>query len=590
MTRILIFSPYALWSVHTIYERTIAEACRVRGADLEYILCDGLLPECDLHWDSKSNSPRPFDLCQRCQGMAKQDVEDHGFAFRRLGEFVSQAEREAVFSWAQGTTPPEFRSASFEGVPVGQWVLSSVISYFRQYPPDLSDWHVASVYRGFLYSAAIVVTGLRNYLDANEVDSALLFNGRQSVTRVALELFRQRGIRVLTHERAEYNRGHINVKLNAHCMRLEPFQAFWGEWAQVPLKYEALEAAQKWLIDRQTGTNLAWIPFNRSSERDPSLRAKMGASLDKRLWVLFTSSTDETAGDPDLKGPFESQHEWIREVVQWVASRDDVQLVVKVHPNLGGNAYIGKATDELRQYQEMKLAALHNITIVLPEDTVNVYALAEEADVGLTFGSIIGLEMAMLGKPVLLASRAIYENCSKILTVRSKESLAAKLEKCLHVSTDREIQREAFRLAYYYICEFELPFPAITVHDIFDARPNYASAEDLAPGKDASLDRICSCLIDGKPLFDSPTAEQLARDTADEDVFFDQLANPSKTIASPAPDRRSRMQSLAESTKTLLRRLPFGAGRVLMNLGSPTWRAYMKTLETESAEGAHRRN
>ena len=36
---------------------------------------------------------------------------------------------------------------------------------------------------------------------------------------------------------------------------------------------------------------------------------------------------------------------------------------------------------------------------------MNAYSLAEEADVGLTFGSTIGLEMAMLGKPVLLASR-----------------------------------------------------------------------------------------------------------------------------------------------------------------------------------------
>ena len=43
-------------------------------------------------------------------------------------------------------------------------------------------------------------------------------------------------------------------------MSLHPFQEFWREWAQVPLKHEALEAAQQWLIDRQTGTNLAWIP------------------------------------------------------------------------------------------------------------------------------------------------------------------------------------------------------------------------------------------------------------------------------------------------------------------------------------------
>ena len=88
---------------------------------------------------------------------------------------------------------------------------------------------------------------------------------------------------------------------------------------------------------------------------------------------------------------------------------------------------------------------------MLPEDSVNAYSLADEADVGLTFGSTIGLEMAMQGKPVLLASRALYEYGSQILTVRSRESLPGMLERCLQASTDREIQREAFRLAHYYI-------------------------------------------------------------------------------------------------------------------------------------------
>ena len=189
----------------------------------------------------------------------------------------------------------------------------------------------------------------------------------------------------------------------------------------------------------------------------------MNLSQNKRLWALFTSSTDEVAGDPLMQGPYESQAAWVRDVVQWVGSRDDVELVIKVHPNLGGNDYIGKAVDELRIYQEMKSALPANVRIVMPEDSVNAYSLAEEADVGLTFGSTIGLEMAMLGKPVLLASRALYEYGSQILTVRSKESLPGMLERCLHASTDREIQREAFRLAYYYIFAFELPFPAVTV-------------------------------------------------------------------------------------------------------------------------------
>src|SRR5271157_776991 len=360
MKRILIFSPYALWTIHTIYEGTIAKACQARGATVEYLLCDGL-PECDQHWDSKTNSPRPFDLCQRCQTAAKASLDNLRFPYRWLGDFVSQTEKAAALAWAQGLTPAEMRQASFKEAPVGEWVLSSVISYFRQYPPDMNNWHVISVYRGFLFSAAIVATGIWNYLETNAIDSALLFNGRQSITRVAFEIFRQHGIRVLTHERAEYNRGHINVKPNAHCMSPEPFKAFWNIWAQVPLKQESLDATLKWLIRRRYGANLAWIPFNSSSISDSSLRTRLNLNQGKRLWALFTSSTDEVAGDPVMQGSYESQAAWVRAVVQWVGLRDDVQLIIKVHPNLGGNHYIGKAVDELQIYQEMKSGLPANV-------------------------------------------------------------------------------------------------------------------------------------------------------------------------------------------------------------------------------------
>ena len=579
MTRILVFSPYALWGFHTVYERTIAKACQARGATVEYLLCDGLLPECDQHWDSKSGSPRPVDLCQRCQAAAKSSLDDLAFPYTWLGDFVSETERSAALVWAQGLTPAEFREASFNGIPLGDWVLASVISYFRQYPPDMNNWRVISVYRGFIFSAAIVATGITNYLKINSIDSALLFNGRQSVTRVAFEIFQQRGIRVLTHERAEYQRGHLNVKPNAHCMSLEPFKAFWSMWAQVPLNREALDATLKWLIQRRYGANLAWIPFNTPFMHGSSLRTKMNLSQHKRLWALFTSSTDEIAGDRLMQGPYESQAAWVRDVVQWVGLRDEVELIIKVHPNVAGNIYIGEAVDELRLYRQMKSASPPNVRIVLPEDALNAYTLAEEADVGLTFGSMMGLEMAMLGKPVLLASRALYEYGSQIVTVRSKESLPGLLEKCLQASTDREIQREAFRLAHYYIFAFEVPFRAVTVLGIYDAKVNYSDREDLAPGKDVSLDRVCNFLIKGDPLFDWPTVDERSRTTADEDAFFEELARSPNYLETSRYEILLRLQSLGRSAKDLLRRLPLGVGRVFLNLGRTRWKAFLKWVE-----------
>lgn len=306
----------------------------------------------------------------------------------------------------------------------------------------------------------------------------------------------------------------------------------------------------------------------------------MGLSQDKRLWALFTSSTDEVAGDPLMRGPYETQAAWVNDVVQWVGARDDVELVIKVHPNLGGNHYIGKAVDELQIYQEMKSSLPANVRLVLPEDSVNAYSLAEEADVGLTFGSTIGLEMAMMGKPVLLASRALYEGGSQILTVRSKESLPTMLERCLQAPTDREIQREAFRLLYYYVFSCEFPFPAVTVLSVYEAELNYAHPEELAPETDYFLDRICDFLTNDRSLFGSPTVEEQSRTTADEDAFFKELAHSPNYLRNLRYERWLRLKSLARSTKSMLRRLPFGTGDAVLNLGRRRWNAFLTWAET----------
>ena len=256
----------------------MAKACQVRGATVEYLLCDGL-PECDQHWDSKANAPRPLDLCQRCKVAAKTSLVNLDLPYQWLAAFVSDVEKAGVFAWAQSVTPAELSQASFKGNPIGKWVLSSVVSYFRQYPPDLSNGHVVRCVSGFSCSGAIVATGLYGTIwTTNAIDSALLFNGRQSITRVALEIFRERGIRVLTHERAEYQRGHINVKPNAHCMSPEPFKALWSMWGQVPLNRNALDATLKWLVQRRYGANLAWIPFNNAFTHNSALRKSMSLS------------------------------------------------------------------------------------------------------------------------------------------------------------------------------------------------------------------------------------------------------------------------------------------------------------------------
>lgn len=581
MSRLLIFSPYATRPHLTAYEGTIARACQVRGATVEYVLCDGLLPECDMHWDSFTyNRPRPLDICEWCQAGAKARIAEFGLPHRWLGEFVTRSEKEHVFGWAQSLSPAEISKATYLKLPIGEWVQSSIFSYFRQYPADMSNWRVVNAYRGFLLSGALVAVGLRRYLERHAVDAALLYNGRQSITRVAFEVLRAAGVRVLTHETPFFQSGHIMVKPNARCWSNQPFTDFWRLWRSVALTRAALQRTMKWLTDRRYGRNLTWHAYSPSVTSDGTLRKRLTLTQGKKLLALFTSSTEETAGDRELEGAYQSQSTWVQDVVGWVKNRNDVELVIRVHPHLSGRTGLARAFDEFSFYERMKASAPRHTCIVMPDEPLNSYALMDEADVGLTFGSSTGIEMAMLGKPIVLAARNFYEVGSQIIKVRSRESLQEDLQTSLGSFSARELRREAYRLAYYYAFEFELPFPLVSVFGVMDVELNYKGLEALAPGLDKTLDHICDYLLQNGPLFDSPTEAQLSRSTVEEDAFFEWMERTPDCLRDRNYERLlpgiKSLGRLERSTKNAIRKMPFGTGAGLLKAGKHLYRSFAR--------------
>ncbi|MBA2678193.1 MAG: hypothetical protein H0U76_07360 [Ktedonobacteraceae bacterium] len=581
MSNLLVFSPYATRPHFTAYEGTIAKACQVRGATVEYLLCDGLLPECDMHWDSfPLHHPRPLDICERCTAGAKARIAEFELPYKWLGEFITKSEREEAFVWAQGLAVSEICKATYLTYPIAEWVQSSIYSYFRQFPADMSNWRVVNAYRGFLLSGALVSVGLRRYLETHPVDCALLFNGRQSITRVAFELLREANIRVLTHEMPFYQSGHIMVKPNARCWSNQPFADFWRDWGNIPLTRVAMQETLKWLVDRRYGRNLSWFTYNPSVNFNVTLRSHLKLTEGKKLLALFTSSTEETAGDTELESAYAWQSTWVQDVLDWVRKRDDVELVIRVHPHLSGGTGLTRAFDEFSFYEKMKVSAPSNTRVIMPDEPLNSYALMSEADVGLTFGSTVGIEMAMLGKPVVLAARNFYEVGTHIIKVRSRETLGEDLERSLGSFSARELRREAFRMAYYYAFAFELPFPLVSVFRVMDVKRNYSGTKALERGQDETLDHICNYLLETGPLFDSPTAADKTRSLAEEDAFLEWMEKTPDCLRDRNYERLlpifKTLRGMGRMTKRAIRKMPFGSGNALLQAGQGFYRSFAK--------------
>jgi hypothetical protein len=101
---------------------------------------------------------------------------------------------------------------------------------------------------------------------------------------------------------------------------------------------------------------------------------------------------------------FQSQREWVEEVVGFFVKHPDLNLIFRAHPD----EVTIKAVQRLGDVAAAAAGDAENILVLHGHDDVNTYSLLEKIDVGLAWVSNIGLDMALRGLPVVLAARSAY--------------------------------------------------------------------------------------------------------------------------------------------------------------------------------------
>ena len=542
--RVLCYSPYNAWKLHGQWEITILQGLKQRGAQLDYVLCDGLFSDCDLFW--AATSPRPERACTWCQAETTRLVHDAGLDFQWLGRYLAPEENREARRWARSLSPEELATARYEGWDVAAWIESSVHSHLRRSELDVADPDVEKAYRSYLFSGLVACFALERLLDETRPDVLLQFNGRQSSTRVAFELARRRGIRVVTHERGPRSET-LALHENGTCTSLKSIRDVWDDWGDVPLTASELEAIGHHLDERERGVNLSWTAFTTAPQQDAEVRAALGLEPDRPMWVLFTSSDDEVAAESEWQGSWESQLAWVRATVAYAGQNPGIDLVIRIHPNTGSRRSTGVNVKQLEQFERLRDEGLpSNVRMVAPEDEISSYTLMNMATAGLVYQSTAALELACKGKATVVAAGTHITGLPFARTADRPEGYTKILDgvRALPVGkVSQDVRRLALRMAYGLFFRVPVDFPLVRMPNPMLGQLTWTSLEELAPGKDAGLDRCSRIVLDGEPVSPPPGPAEQARSTDAEDAFLGQgsqsrrfvvLAFADELIAEPA--------------------------------------------------------
>lgn len=120
---------------------------------------------------------------------------------------------------------------------------------------------------------------------------------------------------------------------------------------------------------------------------------------------------------------------WLRELLTWLRSHPKVTMAIRQHPceRLPGCAGVDDYGAIVAEYSDLK----ERVCYFAADEIVNSYDLILGAKVVLPYTSRIGIEAAILGKPVILHARCYYGNCGFASTPASRAEYFSQIENAL---------------------------------------------------------------------------------------------------------------------------------------------------------------
>ena len=488
--RVMILTPRD-WAAHVQWEGMIAQALRLRGAHVEFVTCGGGLEICD-RVNTWEGPPLP---CRSCTRYVHDSIDAHGFPLTTLREGWEGGEDDG---WPELDEIPAglLRAVKDGDLPLGD-LVDIPVKWFLMGSQLDEDPLGPLTNRRFLRSARRVARGVSAALDRTRPDVVVLLNGLFLFEAVTMALCRQRGIDVVTYERGHVKETLVFRRDQAAC--LLDLADVWPRWREVPLTAAEEAELDAYLDVRRVGGRTIDRYWKHATFHEP------GRPSEGRLVSLFPNLTWDSAVIGQ-EVAFPSIQAWITAAVEAFAARRQHRLLIRIHPaevKLPGK----QSREPIASFIEQHFPVLpDNVVVVGADDPSSSYPIMAASDAGLVFTSTTGLELALQGKPVIVAGQTHYRHKGFTLDVADAASFEAALDRVLAdpaaVRPDPTLAR---RYAYLFFFRDPIPSPGVEEHVLGLARITTRDLAELGPGQNPAVDRICDGILHGGDFGPDPT-------------------------------------------------------------------------------------
>lgn len=500
----------------TTLDSLLAVALTLRGARVDVLLCDEVLPACQNcllgklqdEWVTNEflrHGPKR-EICVTCYAPAEAMFESLGVRVLRYGDFLADGEVETAWRLANTLTVDEIGRYTVDGLPIGEHARAGAIRFFARTSLDKEE-HGEQVLRRYFAASLVTRFAVDRLLSKERYLSATFNHGIYVPQGIVGAVVRRHGVRVvnwiMSYRKNSFIFSHGDTY--HHTLMSEPV----GHWLDLEWDAEIEAELLDYLKSRWTGA-MDWISFNRAPETEiDAISRETGIDFSKPSIGLLTN----VMWDAQLHYPqnaFDDMWDWLVTTIRYFGSRDDLQLIIRVHPaELRGHIQSRQPiAEEIRRQIDVLPPNVH---VIPPESTVSTYAVMTRCDSVLIYGTKTGVELTSLGVPVIVAGEAWIRNKGITIDARSREHYREILDSLpLGRRLDEATLRRAKKYAYHFFFRRMIPLSVVKPVEGQSWSPyavNVSSLADLEAGRDAGLDTICDGILHGREFI--YPAEQL---------------------------------------------------------------------------------
>ena len=475
-------------SLNAAFSVLASLAVRASGVPVIHFVCQAGMSRCmqGTQWQKPHQDP-PCQACIKQSKRISANKDVSHFQYEKDDQLSKLIEGKSLF---------ELEAFTYDALPLGKLTLPSLRWTMRQH--HLNDTEeVRFLFREFILSAWNIARQFSALVEQTKPKCVVVFNGQTFPEATVKYLAKNKGIHVVTHEVA-----------------IRPLSAFFshGEATAYPIDIpddfqltgEQNTKLDQYLSQRFKGNfTMAGIRFWLEMQGlDESLGTKI--SRFNAVVPVFTNVVFDTS-QVHANTIFETMFDWLDSLLPVFKRYPETLFVIRAHPD---ESRIGKQSREsVAQWaQNNRITENKNVVFIDSSERVSSYELIQRSKLVMIFNSTIGLEAAILGKPVLAAGRSRF---TQIPTVHFPIDALEYDKKLNAMLADDKIEQpeshlvNARRFLYYQLYRTSLLLDQYLLAD--KQWPGYVHFRqfDLAimkNGKSNALQVIADGIIYGKPF------------------------------------------------------------------------------------------